>query len=128
MKFAKIVFWTASIFGVLIVTPLFFIGGMIARLDPPPLTHPQFYYGFAGVALVWQFAYLAIATDPARFRPMMILSALAKFSFVLTNIVLCLQGRIPASESLTSAPDALFALLFVIAFFKVGPSELRKAN
>jgi len=46
MKFAKVVFWTAGIWGVLVLTPLFFIFDMIGRTDPPPITHPGFYYGF----------------------------------------------------------------------------------
>jgi len=38
MKFAKIVFWAAGIWGVLILTPLFFIFNSIGRNDPPPVT------------------------------------------------------------------------------------------
>ena len=53
MKFAKIVFWVAGIWGVLILTPLYFIFDMIGRKDPPPITHPAFYYGFVGAALAW---------------------------------------------------------------------------
>ena len=49
MKFAKIVFWIAGIWGVLVLTPLYFIFDLIGRKDPPPITHPAFYYGFVGV-------------------------------------------------------------------------------
>jgi hypothetical protein len=56
MKFAKIVFRIAAIWGFLIVAPLYFIFDLIGKKDPPPITHPAFYYGFVGVALVWQVA------------------------------------------------------------------------
>ena len=48
VKFAKIVFWAAGIWGVVILTPLYFIFNLIGVKDPPPVTHPLFYYGFAG--------------------------------------------------------------------------------
>ena len=64
MKFAKIVFWAAGIWGVLILTPLFFIFNSIGRNDPPPVTHPGFYYGFAIVGLAFQLVFVVIATDP----------------------------------------------------------------
>ncbi len=72
MKFARIVFCAAGIWGVLILTPLFFIFSSIGRNDPPPITHPGFYYGFATVGLAFQFVFIVIATDPVRFRPVMI--------------------------------------------------------
>jgi hypothetical protein len=51
MKFAKFVFWAAGIWGVLVIAPLFFILDVIGRNDPPPVTHPGFYYGFVTVGL-----------------------------------------------------------------------------
>ena len=118
MKLAKVVFWGASAFGVLLLTPLYFMFDFVGRLDPPPITHPQFYYGFVGVALVWQFVYFTIATDPERFRPMMILSVLAKSSYVGTLLVLYLQDRISPIQASTGIPDALLMILFVAAFLK----------
>src|SRR5438067_12321196 len=58
MKFAKIVFWVASIWGILVLTPLYFMSDLIGRQDPPPITHPAFYYGFVTVALAWQIAFM----------------------------------------------------------------------
>jgi hypothetical protein len=118
MKFAKIVFWCAGVFGVLLLTPLYFLFDLAGRLDPPPITHPQFYYGFAGVALVWQFVYMTIATDPLRFRPMMILCVLAKGSYVGALLALYLEDRIAPLEAATGLPDALLIGLFLAAFWK----------
>ncbi len=118
MKFAKTVFWIAGAYGVLALTPLYFMFDMIGRQDPPPLTHPQFYYGFLSVGMAWQFAFFVIATDPARFRPMMIASVLEKASYVAAVVVLFLQRRLGPLELMTGGPDALLGLLFLVAFFK----------
>ncbi|HEV3252833.1 MAG TPA: hypothetical protein VG033_00390 [Candidatus Acidoferrales bacterium] len=118
MKFAKIIFWIAGIWGVLIITPLYFIFDSISRNDPPPITHPGFYYGFAAVALAWQIAFFFIAMDPARFRPLMIPSILEKLAYGGTVALLVLQGRMHRADFVFGAADLLFALLFVIAYWK----------
>ena len=64
MKFAKIVFRVAGTWGLSVLTPLYFMFDLIGRNDPPPITHPGFFYGFVGVALAWQIAFIFIATDP----------------------------------------------------------------
>jgi hypothetical protein len=43
VKFAKIVFWIAAIWGVVVITPLYFMFNVIGRNDPPPITHPGFF-------------------------------------------------------------------------------------
>jgi hypothetical protein len=74
----------AGTWGVLVLTPLYFMFDVIGRQDPPPITHPGFYYGFLSVGLAWQFAFLVMARDPARFRPMMI-AAVVKSSAMLSR-------------------------------------------
>lgn len=123
MKFAKIVFWIAGIWGVLILTPLYFLFDAIGRHQPPALTHPQYYFGFLGVALAWQMAFFVIATDPARFRPMIIPSIIEKLTFVAAVSVLCLQGRVTSVETIPAFPDAILAVLFVISFAKTKPNS-----
>ena len=44
----------------LVIAPLYFAEGQIAQNDPPPITHPEFFYGFIGITLAWQFVFLAI--------------------------------------------------------------------
>jgi hypothetical protein len=80
MKFAKVIFWIAAIWGILTLTPLYFMFSLIGRQDPPPITHPGFYYGFVGAGLAWQLAFMVIAIDPARFRSLMPVAVLEKFS------------------------------------------------
>ncbi len=118
MKFAKIVFRVAGIWGFLVLTPLYFMFDLIGRNDPPPITHPGFFYGFVGVALAWQIAFIAIATDPVRFRPLMIPSILEKVGWSAAVIVLVVQGRMHKSDMVFAGTDLLLGVLFVIAYFK----------
>jgi hypothetical protein len=118
MKFAKIVFWIAGLWGVLVLTPLFFIFDSIGRNDPPPVTHPGFYYGFATVGLAFQFIFMVIASDPVRYRPMMIPSIFEKISYVIAVITLYVQHRIHPADLAFAGTDLLLGLLFVTAFIK----------
>lgn len=121
MKFAKIVFWIAGIWGWLVLTPLYFLFDLISRNDPPPITHPGFFYGFVGVALAWQVAFLFIAQDPARYRPLMIPSILEKASYSVAVFVLVFQGRMHPSDLVFGCTDLLLGLLFLIAYLKTPP-------
>lgn len=118
MKFAKIVFWIAAIWGVLVIAPLFFMFDLIGRQDPPPITHPGFYYGFVSVALAWQIAFAVIARDPVRLRPLMIPAVLEKFGYGACLIALYLQGRLHASDLVFVGVDSVLGVLFAIAFIK----------
>jgi hypothetical protein len=118
MKFAKIVFLIAGIWGVIVLTPLYFMFNLIGRQDPPPITHPAFYYGFVGASLTWQIAFLIIATNPARFRPLMVACMIEKFSYATALIVLYWQHRLHPSDLTFSLVDLLLGVLFVFAFLK----------
>ncbi len=118
MKLAKIVFRIAGIWGLLVITPLYFMFDLIGRKDPPPITHPGFFYGFVGVALAWQIAFLFIATDPARYRPLMIPSMVEKGAYGIAVVVLVLQARMHASDLVFAGTDLLFGVLFLIAYCK----------
>lgn len=118
MKFARIVFRVAAIWGVLVLTPLFFIFHLIGQNDPPPITHPGFFYGFVGAALAWQIAFFIIATDPARYRPLIIPSVFEKFSYGIAVVLLVMQGRMRSSDLVFGGIDLLLGVLFVIAFLK----------
>jgi hypothetical protein len=124
MRFAKIVFWIAAIWGILVITPLYFLFDTIGRQDPPPVTHPGFYYGFAGCALAWQFAFMVIARDPVRFRAMMIPSVFEKFSFAFAQTVLYLQHRLHPSDLFLGGIDGLFGVLFMAAFFRTSTNTV----
>lgn len=116
MRFAKIVFWIAAIWGVLVITPLYFMFDLIGRKDPPPITHPAFFYGFVGAALAWQIAFFFIASDPVRYRPLMIASIFEKVSYGAEVVVLVLQARTSSSDLLFAGSDLLLGLMFVAAY------------
>ena len=118
MKFAKVVFWIAAIWGVLVITPLYFMFDLISRNDPPPITHPGFFYGFVGAALAWQIAFFFIARDPLRHRPLMIPSVIEKFSYATAVLILVGQGRMHASDMVFGGIDLALGVLFVVAFLR----------
>jgi len=120
MKFAKIVFTAAGIWGLVVLAPLYFTYDLIGRQYPPPVTHPDFYYGFLGVALAWQVGFLAIGREPERLRPMMIPAVLEKLFYVMSLVALHAQGRIALGQLAPGIPDFLLGCLFVAAFFKTG--------
>jgi len=118
MKFAKVVFWLAGIWGVLVLTPLYFMFDLIGKKDPPAITHPGFYYGFVGLGLAWQIAFLFIAREPLRLRPMMIPSVVEKFSYGIAVVTLVMQGRMHGSDLLFAGMDLSLGLLFVAAYWR----------
>src|SRR5882724_10814678 len=118
LKFAKIVFWIAGIWGFLIIAPLYFMFDLIGKNDPPPITHPAFFYGFVGVTLVWQIAFIVIANIPIRFRPLMVPAILEKLVYSIPVIVLVLQKRMPPTDLIFSVIDLLLGILFVIAYLR----------
>ncbi|MGB8579443.1 MAG: hypothetical protein WCD47_01360 [Candidatus Sulfotelmatobacter sp.] len=120
MKFAKIVFWVAGIWGVLVLTPLYFMFNLIGRQDPPPITHPAFYYGFVSVGLAFQFVFFVLATDPVRFRPMMIPSMIEKFGGGISFVALYLQHRLKPGDLFLGCVDLFFSVLFLAAFLRTG--------
>jgi hypothetical protein len=119
MKFAKTVFWVAAIWGFLVLPPLYFIFDLIGRKDPPAITHPAFYYGFVGAGLAWQLVFLIIATNPARFRPIIPAAIIEKFSYGIALVVLYLQGRLHATGLTFAGADLLLGILFIAVFLNV---------
>lgn len=118
MRFAKIVFTVAAVYGLLVLAPQYFLEEKYGRDFPPPVNHPEQYYGFVGLALVWQLAFLLIARDPARYRPMMIVAVLEKLSFGLAAPALYLLGRVAPLVLVPAGIDLLLGALFVAAYLK----------
>jgi hypothetical protein len=118
MRFAKIVFWVAGIWGALVFVLLYFIFDLIGQKDPPLITHPGFFYGFVSLGLAWQIAFLFIARDPIRFRPLMIPSMVEKFGYGITVVVLVLQAKMHAFDLVFAATDLLLGVLFVVAYLR----------
>jgi hypothetical protein len=120
MQFARRVFHIAGIYGLVVLLPQYFLEGRLGRDYPPPINHPEHFYGFIGVATAWQVAFLIIARDPMRYRLMMLPGILEKLSFGVAALVLLAQGRLARTVVAFGVLDLIWAVLFAWAFVKVG--------
>jgi hypothetical protein len=116
MRFARWVFRLAGIYGLIVLLPQYFMEERIGRDDPPPITHPEHFYAFLGVAVAWQVAFLVIAQDPVRFRPMMIPAILEKSGFAIAAPILFIQRRVSGVVLAFGIMDLILGLLFLAAF------------
>ena len=123
MKFARSIFSIAGIYGLLVLLPQYFLEAKTGRDFPPPITHPEYYYGFIGVALAWQVLFLILAKDPARYRAMMIPAVLEKATFGVAAIVLFLLQKVSAVMLGFGIVDLIFGALFVVAYAKTGAPQ-----
>jgi hypothetical protein len=105
-------FRLAAAYGLIALLPMYFQA-------PPDLTHPEFYFGFIGVATAWQFAFLVIAQDPLRYRLLILPGIVEKLGFGIPALYLYAQGRTPALMALGGAVDLVFVALFAWAFVKL---------
>ena len=120
MRFARIVFVGAGIWGLAVLTPLYWLIDITGRRYPAPVDYPHFFYGFLSVALAWQIAFLIIGINPLFFRALMIPGILEKFGWVATLAVLYGQSRISTIDAQAAIPDLALGILFVAAFVKTG--------
>ena len=116
MRFAKMVFMGAGVWGIAVLTPLYFLVDLNGRGYAAPVDYPQFFYGFLSVAMAWQFAFLVIGSSPARFRPLMIPGILEKLGHVAGVALLYGQRRLTSADAAAAGPDLLLAILFIISF------------
>ncbi len=116
MKFARWVFSAAGVYGVISIAPLYFLEQEINRQDPPPITHPMFFYGFVGVTLAWQLLFFAIARQPTRLRPVIPFAVLGKLSFGIGALLLYRQNRLDHNDLWFGGIDLMLAVVFVVAW------------
>ena len=127
MRFAKFTFVGAGIWGIAVLTPLYWLFDLTGRSYSSPTDYPHFFYGFLSVAMAWQIAFLVIGSNPARYRPLMIPSMLEKLGHVGGVAVLYGNARISVADAQAAIPDLLLAILFMIAFAKTRGSGRRDA-
>ncbi len=122
MRFARWVFLIAGIYGILVLVPGLF---MEQGTAPPAVTHPEFYYGFFGSALVWQLVFLLIGSDPQRWRLLMPIAVLEKAAFFIPCLALYSAGRMEAGQMfLGGMIDGFLMVMFALAW---GVSGRKKA-
>jgi hypothetical protein len=49
-------FLLAGMSGIIMVLPAYILEEQFGRDYPPPVNHPELYYGFVGVTLPWQLS------------------------------------------------------------------------
>ena len=66
MRYAKWVFLLAGITGVLMVIPPYFLEQRFGQDNPPPVNHPEFYYGFFGAPWLGSLCFWCSAKPTSR--------------------------------------------------------------
>jgi hypothetical protein len=126
MRFARWVFNIAGAWGIISVAPLYFMEQAINRQNPPPITHPMFFYGFVGVTLAWQLLFFAVAKQPLQLRLVIPFAILEKLSFCIASIVLYSHGRLDPHDLIFAGIDFGLAVFFAGAWWQLraaGPSK-----
>ena len=126
MKFARTSYGVAAAYGIVTLVPLYFLSGKVGHDAPPPITHPEFYYGFIGVALLWQLVFILIAKDPLRYLSIMPITILEKAVYAAPVLMLYSIGQVHKNIMLPSLVDPIFGVLFIVAYLKV--RNLAKKN
>ena len=127
MRFAKWTFRFAALYGLLVLVPLYFCEEKLGRDFLPDITHPEQFYGFLGVSVAWQFAFLLLARDPERYRPMMLVAVLEKAGYGVAAVVLFSLSRVPSLVLGTGLADLFLGMLFVTAYVRTGSHSRRAA-
>lgn len=119
MKLARIIFALAGVYGIGVLLPMYFERAHIETVYPPAITHLEYYYGFVGVGLAWQVAFLIIASNPVRYRPLMLACVLEKLTYGLAVLVLAFQNQVAGAIMAFGTVDLVWGGLFVLAFLRV---------
>ena len=117
MRFARWTFLIAGIYGLMALVPMYFMEAQIGD-TPPAITHPEYFYGFIGVAVAFQLVFVIVSTDPQKYRPLMLAAIVEKLSFAVAAALLLINGRIAGPILIGAAIDAGLAMLFAAAWFK----------
>lgn len=118
MLFARRLFLVAAGYGFLVLVPQYLLFEKNGRDSPPAITHPEYYFGFIGVAVAWQVGFLVIARDPVRYRLLMLPAILEKALFGIPAVVLFALGRLGIPMFAGGTVDLLLGLLFAVAYVR----------
>ena len=116
--FAKRTFLVAAVYGLIVLLPQYFLEAKNGRDFPPPITHTEYYYGFVGIAIAWQIVFLIIATDPDRYRLLILTAILEKASFGIPVVLLFSLHRVSVTMFAAGFVDLVLGFLFSVAYIK----------
>ena len=115
-RFASRVFLVAGIYGILVLAPQYLAESGAGLALPEPIRNPEHFYGFVGLALVWQLVFLLIARDVERYRPLMLIAVLEKLAFGLPVLILYARGRVNAIVLSFGLIDLVLGVMFLAAY------------
>jgi len=127
MRFARWTFLIAGIYGLIALVPMYFMETQIGIDTPPAITHPEFFYGFIGVAVAFQLVFIIISTDPVKYRPLMLAAVVEKLSFAIACGLLLASGRLAGTIIMGAAIDAVLGALFAFAWFRTATAKPQKS-
>jgi hypothetical protein len=115
-KIARWIFIIAAIYGIPVLGSWFFYTPhMVGHASTQ---QPEIYYGFAGLGVAWQVVFLLIASDPIRYRPLMLIAALGeKFLFSGMLIVLLIRHIAQRHWIPPAVIDFTFGVGFLASYF-----------
>jgi hypothetical protein len=110
-KFPSRMFRWAAIWGLIVLTPLYF--------TPLPPVMGETLLGFTGLALVFQGVFWVIGGDPVKYRALMPLAVAEKLVFGIPAVVLFAQGYpVAPPVAVFAAIDLALGLGFFLAWRK----------
>ena len=118
----KKIYLFSAIYGIVILFPQLFMEHKVGIDYPPAITHPEFFYGFNGLALAFQILFIIISKDPIRYRAVMIPAILEKASFGTTAVILFILGRLHPLVLFFATIDIFLMCLFIFSYIKT-PKE-----
>ena len=128
MIFAKRVFQIAGLYGLIIIALGY--GAYLYEGNEFLLNNPraEYVHGFFLVTFAWQIAFLIIATDPLRYRMLMLAAMLEKLPFTLAILLLFARGNVGITMLTFGLIDGVLGLLFCIAYMLTERSAREEAE
>lgn len=108
-RFPARMFRWAAIYGVIVLTPLYF--------TPLPPALGEIFLGFVGLALVFQGVFWTIGSDPVKYKPLMPFAVAEKLVFGVPALTLWARGY-PVTQPVAAFAtiDVLLGLGFFLAW------------
>lgn len=122
-RFARRVFFWAGVYGLLVLLPQYLVEAGVGPALPGPLQRPEHFYGFIGVAVAWQVAFLVISRDVRRYRLLMLPAILEKLVFGVPVLLLFAAERIGADVLVFGCIDLVLGALFTAAYVRTRTSS-----
>jgi len=128
MLFAKRVFQVAGVYGLIVVAlgygAYFYESGDSLLYN----ARAEYVHGFFLVTFAWQIAFLIIATDPLRYRMLMLAAMLEKFPFTLAVLALFALKYVGVTTLVFGLIDGVLGVLFCVAYVLTEGSAREEAE